>query len=296
MPTICLHRVNKTYQQKVVLKDISLNIRQGECVVLTGHNGSGKSTLLKILAALLFPSSGKITAWSATGDIADVRAGYAIDRLPPLPFTAEEYLLSMGGIQRLDRREAQSQMMTLMDALHLKQNTKQQIASFSKGMRQKVNLIQALMGKPDLLLLDEPLSGLDYDSQLHFSEILYDLKRAGTTIICASHESMLIHKIADSVVELENGRVYRVIQQEELTFTDVVVIKAGNLTDDQIALLGAFEGIIEICKETAKHEMFCMIKVTAASSDKLILNIIRQGGTIKSVTHDEYHFYTIGRD
>ncbi|MCM3128805.1 ATP-binding cassette domain-containing protein [Paenibacillus provencensis] len=296
MPSICLHQVNKAYKQRVVLKDISLNIHKGECVVLTGHNGSGKSTLLRILAALLFPSSGEVRAWSTTGNIADVHKGYAIDRLPPLPFTAEEYLMSMGGVQGIEKKERERQIIALMQALHLKPETKQQISSYSKGMRQKVNLIQALMGKPELLLLDEPLSGLDYDSQLNLTEQLYELKTAGTTIICASHESMLIHRIADSVVELEDGRLNRVIQQEKLAFKAVMVIKAGNLSDDDIDQLAAFEGVIEISKETTKHEMYCLMKVAAEASDKLLLNIISQGGTIISVLHDQYHFNMSGRD
>ncbi|MCM3782869.1 ABC transporter ATP-binding protein [Neobacillus mesonae] len=296
MSKISLNQVYQSYKQGMVLKNISIEIPKGECAILTGHNGSGKSTLLRVLAGLIYPTKGEVISWSNTGRMDEVRRGYAIDRLPPLPFTAEEYLLAMGGIQGIQKKLIQSKMKEWMEALHLKPEKNQQILSFSKGMRQKVNLMQSFIGEPELLLLDEPLSGLDYESQQRVTEMLSHMKKSGTTIVCASHEGLLIQRVADSIIELDHGSITRVINKDKFVFTNVMFITAGNISESAVSLLANSVGVTQVELLNDDKRTSYQFKVEAENSDKLLKSILELGGTVVSVVQDQYRFQTSGGD
>lgn len=196
-----LNGVHKRFGKMAVLQNISWSLSRGECVAIIGSNGAGKSTLLHIIAGLAIPSDG-----SRVEQAKPIRIGYVPERFPALRFRPSEYLHHMAGIQGLDKQEATKRIDAMLNVFQL-QDTKMTLCS--KGMLQKVNVMQALLRHPDILVLDEPLSGLDESSQLEMIGILSEIKRQGTAIVMSVHEPLLIASLADRVTQLKLGRIER---------------------------------------------------------------------------------------
>jgi ABC-2 type transport system ATP-binding protein len=187
-----------------VLRELTLDIRRGELAAVMGPNGSGKSTLLKIIAGLTAPTEGTRTI---AADPEPVRIGYAPDRLPKLKFTAREYLAHMAGIAGLPSGSAAVEIDFYLAELGLHHADKLQMRHFSKGMLQKVNLAQALLTKPTLLLLDEPFGGLDSGARSELMRLLEQLKGQGTTIVAASHDKEWVERLADRCLTIRDGTI-----------------------------------------------------------------------------------------
>lgn len=290
---IQLDRVSKRYGEKVVISDVSLQIHQGECLVLMGDNGSGKTTLLRLLAGLIYPTEGEVLRKipGGTKKTLNRKTGYAIDRLPVTNFTAMEYLLAMGLMQGLSKKEIQYQTDKWFELFGLIEDKNEQIASYSKGMRQKVNIMQSLLGDPELLLLDEPLSGLDRNSQRNLIQLLLEYKKTKMTLVCASHEPYIVSELADRVAEMQRGKLIRLLQPEEIVTIDTTLVRVTNLSEAEAKLLSTAEGIIELSiqntqsKKEAEPEL--AIIMHSSHSDLLLAHILAQGGSIQSVTKEE---------
>ncbi|WP_211745863.1 ABC transporter ATP-binding protein [Paenibacillus sp. Marseille-Q4541] len=286
---IRLENVCKSFGEKHVISDVSLQIEQGECAVLMGHNGSGKSTLLRLLAGLIYPTQGRILRQAAQGKEKSFNreTGYAIDRLPWVHFTAEEYLLAMGYIQGLDKKTILTQTNTWFELFGLMEDRNQPLASYSKGMKQKVNVMQSLLGNPELVLLDEPLSGLDRKSQKQLIQLLFEHKKRGTTLVCASHETLIIQELADNVVELQRGNLMRIVNSEEIVTEDSrVVVQVINLSEAMLKNLTTYEGVIELSAQTIRETTEVTIIIHANHSDRLLSLMLADGGSIQDVSRE----------
>lgn len=201
-----LTQASKQLKGKQALDRVTLELNRGETVALTGPNGSGKSTLLKLLAGLSAPSSGR-RELPGRGDGEELVIGYAPDHLPKLKFTAREYLYHMASIRGLQDPARTRRVEELLARVELRDRPGQQMKYFSKGMLQKVNFVQALLGEPELLLLDEPIGGLDEEAQLVLGETLRLLRQRGTAIVIAGHEQTLLAQWADRIVQIGEGRI-----------------------------------------------------------------------------------------
>jgi ABC-type multidrug transport system ATPase subunit len=201
---ITLDRIVCNFGAKEVLKELSLSICEGEVTAIVGSNGSGKSTLLKMISGY-----GRITQGSRkeAARLDKLSIGFAPDGFPRMRFTAAEYLRSMGRIRGMDKDKLEGRITELLFQFGLDPVLRQHLRHYSKGMLQKVNLMQALLGEPELLLLDEPLSGLDFRTQDELENLLLQLKEKGMAIVLSTHERELIERIADRVVILDNGVV-----------------------------------------------------------------------------------------
>lgn len=197
---VILRDTVKTYNGRNVLHNISLKVRQGECIALIGKNGSGKSTLLRLLAGLSRPASGTRTVPGGS-----LRIGYVPERFPPIVFTPWEFLSSTAAVRGLDKHAAEEELNVLLRQLDMEHAMHVKMNQFSKGMLQKINLIQGMLGHPDLLLLDEPLSGLDIKAQENLLQMLLTRKRGGSAIVMSVHESKLIERAADRVCSFRKG-------------------------------------------------------------------------------------------
>lgn len=196
---ITLENVSKKYDGKTVLKDISQTFYQGQSVAFVGHNGCGKSTLLKIIAKLTAPTSGKVIY----GD--SLLFHYIPEKFPPTPLTAREYLMRMGAISGINKEEVRRSVETLGNDFFLEELLDTPMNNLSKGTLQKVGVIQALMKRPDILLLDEPLSGQDSESQKVFIEKIHQLQNENVTVFMSCHEEKFIDAIAHDVYTIKNG-------------------------------------------------------------------------------------------
>lgn len=199
---IVLKDMTKRYGKTCVLSSISLSIREGESIAIRGSNGTGKSTLLKIIAGFIPLSAGERSVQQS-----GLKIGYAPDRLPQLRMTSTEYLTYMGRIAGIAPHELSARIKELHEMLHLEQKPSLRMTYYSKGMLQKVNLMQAILRVPDVLILDEPLSGLDKASVTQLLLVLKQLKEEGTSILAAIHDSLLSRELDSRSYWIKDGRL-----------------------------------------------------------------------------------------
>ena len=198
---ITLDNIVKEYNKKIVLHDISMTIKQGQSIAFTGHNGCGKSTLLKIIAGLVQPTKGTVTYERP------FLFHYVPEHFPQMQLTAEKYLFSQGKIEGIDEIELKKKIQSLSEDFFFEGMLNTQMKRLSKGSLQKVGVIQALLKEPDILLLDEPLSGQDVASQQVFIDKMNRLRKKGTVILMSCHEPYLIDAISDTVYRLNGGKL-----------------------------------------------------------------------------------------
>jgi len=206
---VALNNISKKYGQRLILNELSLRIHKGECMIVRGNNGSGKSTLLKIMTGLLPFCSGE-RILSSKGLI----IGYTPDYLPRLRMTSTEYLTHMGKLSKLNRSVLQERIEQLHQLFNLDQSSMIKMTHFSKGMLQKVNLMQATLHRPDLLVLDEPFSGLDKDSVGNLLAALQKLQAEGTAIMAAVHDPLLANQFENLTYWLQEGKLRATLSHE----------------------------------------------------------------------------------
>lgn len=209
---IKIKNLNKYYGSKRVLNDINLNINKGEIIGYIGANGAGKSTTVKIMLGLVEEYSGSIEIFgeNIVENPVDYkkRIGYVPETADMYEnLTAREYLTFIGSLYGMDYSEADEKAQKLMDLFSIKDVYDGRINSFSKGMKQKVLIISSIINDPDILFLDEPLSGIDANSVLVFKEVLKELAKKGKTIFYSSHIMEVVEKLSDRIILLNDGEI-----------------------------------------------------------------------------------------
>jgi Cu-processing system ATP-binding protein len=206
--TARLRGATKRYGSVLAVDGVDLTLRQGECVALVGHNGAGKSTLIKLMLGLIRPTGGQVEVLGA--DVADRRFGdlrIGIGFLPesvvfPPAMTGAEVLAFYA---RLKRRPV-AENAALLERVGLGDAAGRRAGTYSKGMRQRLGLAQALLGKPRLLLLDEPTAGLDPALRQSFYAMIGEAAREGATVLLTSHALAEVEQHADRIVAMDHGR------------------------------------------------------------------------------------------
>ena len=200
------------FEGKEVLKGINLEVDRGSIIGYIGPNGAGKSTTVKIILGLVDGYTGLVEIFGE--DISNGNSEYKkrIGYVPEVAetyesLTAREYLTFIGQLYGLEYDIADKKAYELMDILGIKDAYNSRISSFSKGMKQKVVIISSLIHNPDILFLDEPLSGLDANSVMVLKEIMLSLKEEGKTIFYSSHIMEVVEKISDRIVLLNDGNI-----------------------------------------------------------------------------------------
>ncbi|CAM3191604.1 ABC transporter ATP-binding protein [Filibacter tadaridae] len=218
---LSLQNLTMNYGIKNVLTGIDLDVFQGQIIGYIGPNGAGKSTTVKIMLGLIDGYGGKVEVFGqdiASGDPSyKRRIGYVPENAEAYDnLTASEYLIFTGELYGMDRALAEEKAIKLLHEFDLGEVIHARLSSFSKGMKQKVLIISSLLHDPDLLFLDEPLSGLDANSMMIIQEILSQLAAQGKTIFYSSHIMDLVEKISNRIVLLVNGKVVADGSFEEL--------------------------------------------------------------------------------
>jgi ABC-2 type transport system ATP-binding protein len=207
-----LRKVCKTFNRIEAVDDVSFSARAGEITGYLGPNGSGKSTTMKMLAGLMQPTSGTILfdGQSVTADLNrhKERMGYVPEE-PHLygHLSGLEYLIMVGQLRNLPSKLALDRIDGLLQRFSLHADRHVPISNYSKGMRQKVLLSAALLHNPDLLLLDEPFSGLDVGTALVLRSLIQELAVRGKVILFSSHELETVERVCERVVILHRGKV-----------------------------------------------------------------------------------------
>ena len=200
--------VSKQFGKDRILEDINFSVEKGKTIALVGHNGCGKSTLLRMIALLTTASEGKIIhhkKWKMT---------YIPERFPKPDFTAREYVVNMGMLEGLSKEEAKERGGELLKTFFMDSMADKPMKYLSKGTLQKTAVIQALLTKADILLMDEPLSGQDVESQNIFMGMIQDYVKGGGSVVMSCHEKKLINRLADIVYEIKDGHLKRAILED----------------------------------------------------------------------------------
>lgn len=204
--------LTKRYGGVLALDGVNFDLHRGEIVGYLGPNGSGKSTTVNLVVGLLEPSAGSITLDGLS--LADDPVGYKrrIGYVPEEPYlythlTAGEYLDLVGGLRGVPARLLQEKIDALQQLFQLRDSRYKTMQAFSKGMRQRVLVAAALLHNPDLIVLDEPFSGLDVNAGLLFRGLLRQLAAAGRMIFFSTHRFDMVERLCSRVVMLSAGRV-----------------------------------------------------------------------------------------
>jgi ABC-2 type transport system ATP-binding protein len=210
-----------SYYTLEALHGISFGVRRGEMVGLLGPNGAGKSTTLKILAGILPTTQGKVHIDGYALPEQHLEAKRIIGYLPESPLMYEclsgtEFLELMGRLQGLEEKTLQARIRVLLEIFDLHNVRVPRISGYSKGMRQKILLSAALLHDPKVLLLDEPLSGLDVDSSILIKDLLTALAGKGKTILYSSHVLDVVEKVCHRVIVIDHGNLIADAPLEDL--------------------------------------------------------------------------------
>ena len=215
---VVLAGAGKRFGARCVLSDVDLSVHRGECLALIGHNGAGKTTLMKLVLGLTRPSTGSVRVWGETPAGAGARE--LRRRLGYLP----ENVAFQGGMSGRDtlrfyarlKGEPRRAADHLIEEVGLADAARRPVRTYSKGMRQRLGLAQAMLGAPGLLVLDEPTSGLDPELRREFYARVVAMREHGTTTLISSHSLGEIEGRADRIAVLRDGRLVALGSLEEL--------------------------------------------------------------------------------
>lgn len=218
-----LRNIRKQYYNITALDNVSLVIPQGSLMGILGPNGAGKSTLFKIIAGLIFPDSGAISAENGLWP----RLTYKPDRLHlPAQHTVEQYMHLVAKLANIPPQQIKLAIIQALESVNLNFAQKKKVGELSKGMKQRLGLAQALLGDPPLLLLDEPSDGLDPIGQEEMQKLLRQLHQQGKTILLSSHQLPEIAAVCDRIAILSNGQLrYTATMNQALALRPQVTIR-----------------------------------------------------------------------
>jgi len=211
-PIISIKNLHKSYGQKQVLKGINLDIYPGQVIGYIGPNGAGKSTTVKILCGLISDYDGEVLVKGQSVKANAVAAKSSIGYIPELAelydvLTPVEFIGLMADLYNMDEATAKDRMTKMLTAFGLGANMNDRMDTFSKGMKQKVLITSGLIHNPDIIILDEPLSGLDANSVIIVKDLINKLAKEGKTIFYCSHMMDVVEKVSDRIVLINEGTV-----------------------------------------------------------------------------------------
>ena len=264
------------------LDGVSLDVERGEVLGFLGPNGAGKTTTLKLLMQLIYPTSGRAEILGRPAG--DVEARRRLGYLPELPYfydnlTAEELLVYFGGLFGLSTADARRRAATLLDRVGLGAERRRQLRKYSKGMLQRVGIAQALVNDPEVVFLDEPMSGLDPGGRRDTRELIRELRDEGRTVFFSSHILSDAETLCSRVAIVVKGRLVATGRLADLAFE----IQGWELvitgTDDGVVAALGLEAVTTV----ADGRMVIDLPVDRPP-DQLLPELGRHGLSVVSLT------------
>src|SRR3954462_15898464 len=257
-------RLSKTYKDfwgrdKVrALDDLSLTISRGEVFGLLGPNGSGKSTTIKLLLGLIFPSRGtaQLLGKPAGDTVVNEKIGFLPEESYLYRFlNGEEILRFYGKLFKIDRRTLNKRVPELLDIVGLDAKArKRKLREYSKGMARRIGLAQALINNPELILLDEPTTGLDPIGTREMKDLILSLKEQGKTVLLCSHLLADVQDVCDRITILFRGKMQTLGQVRDLLqVRDITQIETRGMNEAQVAEVRQFMARLGVSDPRITH-------------------------------------------
>jgi ABC-2 type transport system ATP-binding protein len=210
MNMITVEQLYKSFGQVEAVKNLSFSVSKGEIFGLLGPNGAGKTTTITMIVGMQEPSGGSILVdgRSVISEPTEVkkRIGYVPENCALYEnLTAREYLEMIGNLHHLQQERIESQIERLAEYLDLSSAIDRRMTGYSKGMKQKILLISAMLHNPNLIILDEPFSGLDSNSAAVFKQLITQLSESGKTVIFSSHVLEVVEKLCTRLLIIHKG-------------------------------------------------------------------------------------------
>lgn len=254
-PIVDIEHLHVFYGRQVAVRDLSLVIPRGEVFGFIGPNGAGKTTTIKVLATLLKPSAGFVRVMGTDVKVSpqSVRRniGYVPDSFGVYEdLTVVEYLHFFAAAYRIDREKRASTVKDVLALTDLSDKAGSQVDALSRGMKQRLGIARILLHDPQLLLLDEPASGLDPRARIELRELLKELKRMGKTILVSSH---ILHELSQFCTRIGIIEAGRMVAQGSLTdiyrkldLKRTVHVQISNLTPPLVESMRALRGVASV--------------------------------------------------
>ncbi|MCX8084473.1 MAG: ABC transporter ATP-binding protein [Calditerrivibrio sp.] len=263
------------------LDNLTFSVEEGEIYGFLGPNGAGKSTTIKILMDLIRADSGEARMFGVP--VEDFRARIAVGFMPENPqyydnLTGFDLLMLTAGMYKLDIEKAKKKAWELLELFELKDSAKKQIRKYSKGMVQRIGFASSIVHEPKLLILDEPMSGLDPLGRILFKQVMKDLNSRGVTIFFSSHIIPDIEEICTKVVMIKSGKVIKQLDSLEIkhlsTFGFSIIVKKDKIEGKGFEYkdIGGDIVAIDVSKEDF---MEVMDKIKSMSAEIIDINPIK---------------------
>ena len=258
-PSIVIEDLSKTFGRQTALDGVGLNVERGETLALLGHNGAGKTTMMKIMLGLLRPSAGRVRVLGRDPVQRNaIRARREIGFLPENvsfapALTGREILKFYARLKRAPAADCDR----LLDRVGLHDAADRRVGGYSKGMRQRLGLAQALLGEPHLLLLDEPTTGLDPALRARFYDIIAELTGRGVTVILSSHALSELEDWAQRVAIMCRARLVADGTLESLRRASHLPVRLQLITRQTAPALAETLGRPVIALDDTKREITC---------------------------------------
>ncbi|MDD5091211.1 MAG: ABC transporter ATP-binding protein [Candidatus Wallbacteria bacterium] len=214
MSVLTVRSLCKKFDTRPVLNGISFCVEQGQIVAILGRNGQGKSTIFKIIMDFIKADKGEVVLFENAPSGRE-KVGYLHENPVFWDDLSPREILT--GLSGLSERLALDRIMEMVDLVGLKEAADLPVRKFSHGMKQRLGIAQALIGNPELLILDEPLTGLDPGGRIRFRQILSEFKQNGHSVLFSSHELSDVRETADRVIVVNNGSVVQDIPVSQVT-------------------------------------------------------------------------------
>lgn len=273
------YRHDWTMAQKAMLHSISLQVRQGEAFGFLGHNGAGKTTTIKCVLNLITPTAGSVRIFGVPSSLPSSRE--RIGFLPEQPYfydylTVEEILFMYAKLAGIDRQHRDAKVAEALERVRMHTRRTNPMHTLSKGLTQRVGMAQAIIHNPELLILDEPFSGLDPIGRREFRELILDFKKNGTAIFMSSHVLNDVEHICDRASILADGKLKGIFDLKNLPSSH----------EFELSCSGTKEAIAQIEKLAAEtHLLGDLVRMRFTSEDsaeKALSEAIKLGAQVKS--------------
>jgi ABC-2 type transport system ATP-binding protein len=287
-----VRNLTKKFGGFTAVDDVSFDVNDGEIFGFLGPNGAGKSTTIRILCTLARPTSGsaKVAGYDLIKDAAEVRRNIGLVSEKMIMYeqlTAAENLRYFGRLHKMPKVKLERRIDELLALVDMTKWRDTQVKKFSTGMRQRINVIRALLPEPKIIFMDEPTLGLDPQTTLSIREIIRDINKKGATVILTTHAMVEAEALSDRVAIIDHGKIAaldspqglkRLISNGE---TKICTMRIPNLTPSLADLVRSLDCISGMTQEDAYDLKFSANNSKAIET--IIQTVIKEGGKIDAI-------------